>query len=374
LSAIARIALVSAELEPSGLAAYLEGLVRGHLSSHAAVAVVAAGGVLSKRLEEAGATVMLFPQLLRRFVGPLAAARAAASLYEFGAQIVHVVGTAAYPAARRLARALRLPLVVTVHEYIGRPEDLPWQPAETPLVIAVSETLRENLVNDGGVPKSRLRVAPVGIDASLYPARPPERPPSAAEGPTARKAARTSAIGCVGPLDERSGTDTFLRAASRVLGAGKDAEFVVVGTGRLERELRSLARELGVRGRVTFLGGGVRPEQILPNLDVFVMPAPREALISGILQAMACARPVVATAAGGVFAAVRDGETGFLVPPHDDAAMAEKLVTLVSDDRLRAEMGRAGRELVEREFGLEPMIRATEAVYAAAAAESRAGP
>jgi glycosyltransferase involved in cell wall biosynthesis len=147
------------------------------------------------------------------------------------------------------------------------------------------------------------------------------------------------------------------------------AEFAIAGEGPLERELRRLAITLGCRTRLAFLGGKTRPAELIPNMDVLVMPAPREALGFGILQAMACARPVVAAGAGGVFDLVRDGHTGFLVPPRDEAAIAEKTVELISNGQLASDMGRAGRELVERRFRLDAMTQATEAVYADAVAE-----
>lgn len=278
-------------------------------------------------------------------------------LYEFGAQVIHAIGVETYPAAARLARALRKPLVVTAHDFVSSEEELPWHGGAIPPVIAVCEALRENLVNDGGLPKSSVRVVPVGTDVSRYPAGLPERPG------TGSAKVGTPSVCCISPLRTGMGLDTLLRAARRVLDSGKQVEFFLLGAGPAERELRAMAGELGMRANFTFLGAGIEPVQILPSVTLFVMPAPREALISGILQAMACAKPVVAAASGGVFAAVRDGETGLLFPPGDDAAMAAALMRLLSDERLCASMGRAGRELVERDFPVEPMIRGTEAVY-----------
>ena len=171
------------------------------------------------------------------------------------------------------------------------------------------------------------------------------------------------------PLEERKGVDIFDKAARIVLDAKKDAEFFIAGAGPLEEEIRQLASDIGSRGRLTLLGSTVAAEQLMPNLDVFVLPSLREALGVSLLQAMACSRPVIATAAGGVYDVVKDGETGYLVPPGDEKALAERMIQLVGDSRLRAELGRAGREKLEASFSLEQMITKVEAAYVAASEE-----
>ena len=82
-----------------------------------------------------------------------------------------------------------------------------------------------------------------------------------------------------------------------------------------------------------------------------------------ILEAMALSRPVVATAAGGVPGIVKDGETGVLVEPEDPEALAEGMRNLLSDRQTCREIGHAALDLVDEEYGLEPMVRATEDIY-----------
>jgi glycosyltransferase involved in cell wall biosynthesis len=84
-----------------------------------------------------------------------------------------------------------------------------------------------------------------------------------------------------------------------------------------------------------------------------------------LLEAAACGRAIVAADMPGVREVVRTGDTGFLVPPHDIAALAEALAALVRDAPRRRAMGRAGRALVEREFGEEGVARQTLALYRA---------
>ena len=93
------------------------------------------------------------------------------------------------------------------------------------------------------------------------------------------------------------------------------------------------------------------------------MSSVTEGLGTSLLDAMACARPVVATSVGGIPEVVVDGETGFLVPPRDPGALAAAIGRLVSDRGLREKMGAAGRARVEAAFSAEHMVRNTLLVY-----------
>ncbi|MHC4248656.1 MAG: glycosyltransferase family 4 protein [Planctomycetota bacterium] len=362
----ARAVLVARRLEPDDVTTYAEHLLRGLVASGAAVEVLARGGEAAGRVAESGARVSLFPRLGTPLLGLFANARAAARAAAFAPQVLHAVSPGAWPAATVLSRALGLPIVVTFHDLVPRPHGLPWRPQLSPHVIALSESQRENLVNDAGVPKARVTVVPMGLDLALF----PERGGVEEDAPTPGDGA-TRVVGCIAPLEPRKGVSFFIRAAKRVTDARGDVEFIVAGSGSAEGDLRGLARELGVRDRLTFVSGDVRAAEVLQNLDVFVFPALRESFGIPALEAMASGVPVVACGSGGTFELVRDGETGYLVPPGDERSLAERILALLADDRLRRRVGAAGRETVESDFALERMVEGTLAVYERAAEEGK---
>ena len=367
---IGRLALVCGQLDATDATVYTENLVRGLNASGVIMRAVGPGGPLARRLKEAGVELTPFPLMGKSIVGGIGSVRAAQNVYSFLPDLIHATTPEAYSAAKKAAVNARVPLVVTVHEFIDGAADLPWKPGDAPLAIVPSEALRENLVNDGQMPKGHVIVVPYGLDLSIYPPRPPERPPSgSSEWGRGLNQERTTTIGCMSPLIEGKGIELFIRAAKLVLDAGKDAEFFIAGSGPKEEQFRALAHDVGSRGRATFLGSDIRPEQLMKNLDVFVSASRREALGMSLLQAMACSRPVIAAAAGGTFGVVNDGETGFLVPPGDERALADRMTQLTADARMRSEMGRAGREKLEEEFSLDQMIKQTEAAYARALEE-----
>ncbi len=374
-----RVALVSGSAGPNDATTYTTNLAKGLMASGVAVRVVAAGGALERRASAEGLDITVLPLLGKPLLGELAFARAAAALRDFGARVLHAQELSAWRLTRRLARRLGVPAVVTVQEFVARAKDLPWPEAGAPVSIVLSQALRENLVNLGGVAKGRVVVTPPGIDVpagtpgALQPTRVANaaaraRPAENAGADAAARAPRTLIVGTMSPLVEAKGIEHFVGAARLVLDSKRDVEFVVCGSGPRERGLRRLARSLDVRKRLTFLGAELGPGEILPNLDVFVLAGLKEATALSALEAMAYARPVVAFGTGGVFAVVRDGTTGVLVELHDEReraerSLAEALARLYDDPELASDMGRAGREVAEREFALDRMVEATEEVY-----------
>jgi glycosyltransferase involved in cell wall biosynthesis len=101
----------------------------------------------------------------------------------------------------------------------------------------------------------------------------------------------------------------------------------------------------------------------MKSIDLFVMSSVTEGLGSAILEAMACRRAVVGTRAGGIPEAVVDGETGLLVSPRDDHALAGAMATLLKDPVRRARMGAAGRARVEAVFSIDALVTGTLGVY-----------
>lgn len=111
--------------------------------------------------------------------------------------------------------------------------------------------------------------------------------------------------------------------------------------------------------------GGFRADAValMRNFDVFALSSTHEGLCTSLIDAMAASKPAVATAVGGVPEVVVDGETGFLVAPHDPTAMADRIVQLLRDPALRTRMGAAALKRARERFTVERMVEETVAVY-----------
>jgi glycosyltransferase involved in cell wall biosynthesis len=155
----------------------------------------------------------------------------------------------------------------------------------------------------------------------------------------------------------------FLRSAKRVKEAIPEAAFLLAGEGELKSALHALAEELGLLDSVVFLGRCEKIAELLSVSEVCVLSSKAEGFSNSILEYMAAARPVVATHVGGAAEAIREGETGYLVPPGNDELMASRLVTLLRDPAKARRMGETGRRVVEEKFSCEAQLARTEDLY-----------
>jgi glycosyltransferase involved in cell wall biosynthesis len=139
----------------------------------------------------------------------------------------------------------------------------------------------------------------------------------------------------------------------------------IAGDGPLRDRLEEKARlfRLLDEGRVRFLGHRNDVPSLLEAADLLVLPSRFEGLPNVVLEAMARSKPVVATAAPGTMEIVEPGVTGLLVPVGDRIALARAIRAVAEDSALAANLGRAGRERVERDFGLDAMIHDFDRLY-----------
>jgi glycosyltransferase involved in cell wall biosynthesis len=169
-------------------------------------------------------------------------------------------------------------------------------------------------------------------------------------------------VGSVGRLSPQKAPIDLLDAFAILAHERQDARLVLVGDGPLHDDVESHAKALGLRDRVVLAGLRRDVPDLLRAFDVFALASRWEGLPRVFPQAMAAGLPIVATRVAGAMEAVRDGETGLLVPPQDAAAFGAALLTLARQPETRRRMGEKGRALVD-EFSAESMVRQIEALY-----------
>jgi glycosyltransferase involved in cell wall biosynthesis len=156
---------------------------------------------------------------------------------------------------------------------------------------------------------------------------------------------------------------TLLHAVALVVRQQPAFRLEIAGKGPCLPELRRLTHSLGLAGHVAFLGEVHDVPGLLARGRLFVLPSLTEGISLTLLEAMARGLPVVATRAGGNPEVVQHGETGWLVPPADPAALADALLQLYGDPGRGDALGRAGRLRVERNFEVRRMVAAYEKLY-----------
>jgi glycosyltransferase involved in cell wall biosynthesis len=170
-------------------------------------------------------------------------------------------------------------------------------------------------------------------------------------------------VGVVGRLIRQKGMDVALDAFARIRGRHRDAMLVIVGEGPLRQALQQRADELGLRPQVKFAGWVDNAQTIMPAFDLMLMPSRWEGLGLAALEAMSCARPLIASNVDALPEIVVDGTTGFLVPPDDADALAAAMEAYLGRPEAAAAAGEAARRRVIECFSVARMERATREVY-----------
>jgi len=226
-------------------------------------------------------------------------------------------------------------------------------------IVHVSESERLEWLSFGIVPAERAAVVENGIDPWPYRwSEPPE--PKVALFSDGKPSYR---IGTIGLLNAAKGHDGLLRAFRRLLETYPDARLAIIGEGELRPRLEALIRELELQGRARLAGYRNDIPSALKEMDLFVFPSLWEGMPYVVLEAMAAGLPVVATDGNGSRDIVRHGETGLLVPPGDEAALARACGEVLSKPNTAAAMAREALRLVMSRYTLEGMLSRMEALY-----------
>ncbi|MDI6808904.1 MAG: glycosyltransferase [Candidatus Eisenbacteria bacterium] len=228
-------------------------------------------------------------------------------------------------------------------------------------VIAVSDSQREYLSSEEGIPLTRMKVVRNGIDLSAF--RNGDSSDSMRTELNIPKG--VPIVGCVAGLRPEKGHFILFSAAKELLSTFGDCIFLLVGSGTMSEELKSEAQRLGIASNVIFAGRRENVPELLRLMDVFVLPSLPvvETAPLSVMEAMACGRAVVATDVGSLREIVEDGATGLLVPPGDSHSLALALKSLLADSAKRKEMGRMGKERAAKEFDFARVVDETECLF-----------
>ena len=327
------------------------------------------GGGFQHKIEKEN--VAFIPVDLSRRVTPKPLTQIVRAIRRFGIDIVHSQGARADFYARvsgKLAGAahqvctLAMPVegfdVGVLKKTVYRLAD---RATETVVdrFIVVSDALRNMLIDKRGIDHHRVVRIYNGIELNRY--APGKFDPAATQ--TVSGSADEILIGCFGRLVWQKGFETLIRAIPDVLSKNAAVRFVIVGEGMDRDRLEKLAGEIGVRSRLTFTGfvGDIRPW--LSRVDIVAIPSLREGFPMITLEAMAMAKPIVATNISGIDEQLCHERSALLVPPGSVSALSEALSTLARNRDLAQALGKEARCVVEEQFSLEKTIDATKRLY-----------
>jgi glycosyltransferase involved in cell wall biosynthesis len=268
--------------------------------------------------------------------------------------VIHAHLPNAHSLAGILSRLTDTPAIATVHGRYLSMRDFEVHKLMNTNISVVAKTAYFQALTLG-VPSTKLRFIPNGIDTKIFHPAPKSNylhslikiPPEA------------PLVGFIGRLSPEKGPEMFVRVAQIAHKRLKNCHFVLVGEGQMRRELQDEIDQHDLTGHIHMVGLQRDMTKIYPCLDLVVSTSYSEAMPLVIVEAMASGLPVVATNVGGVVDIVEVGGTGLLKQPGDTEGLANDIVTLMTSNSTRMQMGEAARKRVEEKFDLSDIVAQT---------------
>ncbi len=266
--------------------------------------------------------------------------------------MLHVLQSRMAPVGLELAERWGVPYLQGVEEFQAPGTRMRLSRKWCRGIVATSTGLRDDLVRGFGIPSEVVHVVHRGI--------------ARAESVFERRLndpSRVKLIGAAGAMTHGAGFSTYLNAARRVLDAGIDAEFILVGQGEEEADLRRRADRLRISDRVTFAGDAAVGLSFWDILDVYCQPSLVPTVGRHLARALAHGLPAVASDVEGLRSLVVHNGTGLRVPPGDTNALARAILDVLADRALAVRLGQRGRDVVSHEYDLDREVESLASLY-----------
>jgi len=349
-----KILILSGMLEYRGVGLYTLYLAeelkkRGHN-----LQVITAGGKLVDELKSRKIQVKEYPSLLKPVDGLFFCGEFVKELNNNYPDIIHMhfSHNRLDHLAGSLAQRMKRPYLMTIPNIQLLTHKLKINKKWIKNIIVTTESAREHLVNYFKTPKELIEVIYAGIDSSRI--KPVELP---------KEKNGKRIIGIIGPLEKWRGHQYFLEAGKWLVENNYDVQFLIIGEGSLEDELRRQVVKMGLQKKVVFIPSMDSYYQVLPMVDIFVFPISRMGVGITLLEAMALAKPVIVSGISDIYTLVKDGETGYYIPVDNADAIREKIIHVINTPEEALKIGQQARIFVQENFTSQKMAGRTIEFY-----------
>jgi glycosyltransferase involved in cell wall biosynthesis len=351
-----KLLILTTHFNHGGITSYIINLAKGLKNRGHHVIVGSSGGSCLKRLEDLGVSHINIPIRTKSELSPkvmISFLKLISFLREKDIQIIHSQTRVTQVLGAWLSFFGGIPFVSTCHGFFKPRLSRKIFPCWGKYVIAISQPVKEHLVNDLKVKERCVKVIYHGIDSERFKLYVQERP----------KINDSPVVGIIARLSDVKGHQYLIRAFKKVLAEIPHAKLLIIGEGPLKKELENLTRELNIEKSVSFMPPVDDSIRVLSLMDIFVMPSVKEGLGLSIMEAQAAGLPVVAFDVGAISNLIKNEETGILVNFADTEALAQAILSLIKDKQLAQRISQNAQQFIREKFPLEKMVEKTEEVY-----------
>ncbi|MFH1201873.1 MAG: glycosyltransferase family 4 protein [Candidatus Omnitrophota bacterium] len=360
-----RILLLATHLNFGGIAQYVCSLAgalkkRGH-----EVCAASSGGQMVEELDKQGIEHISIPIKTKSEAHPkilLSAFLLKTKIKKYNIQIIHANSRVTQVLAWYLAKLSQVKFVSTCHGFFKLRFSRRAFPCWGEKVIAISQEVKDHLVDDFNIPLDKVALIYNGIDLSKYEAQ------IINDKNSLKKEfglSRGPVIGIIARLSSVKGHKYLILAFKEILNTFPDAQLLMVGDGPSKNELTALSKHLAIDKNTYFRPSSINIVDYLFLMDVFVMPSIMEGLGLSVIEAQAAGIPVVASCIGGINSLIEDGVNGLLVPVGDYQTIAKSVILLLQDKDLANRISLEAKNRVSQRFSLGLMAEQIEDLYKA---------
>jgi glycosyltransferase involved in cell wall biosynthesis len=350
-------------LNIGGVTSYVLSLARGMKQRGHEVYVASSGGQLLPAFLSQGIGYIPIPIRTKQEVSPsvfLSFWKLRYFIKEKDIQLMHANTRVTQVLAGLLHKFCGKTYVSTCHGFFKNRLSRRLFPCWGRKVIAISEAVRDHLMRDFKIKEEDIRVIHNGIDTDKFQI---PNPKSQSQKKQELGLRDGPVIGIIGRLSDVKGHIYLIEAMKLVLEKIPQAQLLVVGEGRMKKELLALVKRLGIEKNVYFLASVADTAQVLAAMDLFVMPSLKEGLGLSLMEAEACGLAVIGSDVGGIRSLIKDGYNGLLVRPADSMALTGAILNILQDKNKAVFLGQNARDFIRQNFSAERMVSETEKLY-----------
>ena len=356
-----KILFITNYLKVGGISSYLLTLTGGLKQKGHQIYLASSGGEMEDDFIQAGVTLFKVPLKTKNEISPkilFSFWKLKKIARKLDIDLIHSHSRTTQVLGNLLGRALIKPHIFTCHGFfkpkISRRIFGCWGQR----VIAISQQVKEHLIIDFKLDEHKISVVHNGIDIQKF-------GDFSSRDNLRRKLAGQSdfLVGIIARLADVKGHIYLIQAMPKVIKNFPNTKLLIIGQGKMKKVLIRQVNGLGLKNSVLFIPEIKNTKDLLAAMDIFVMPSLQEGLGLALMEAMAQGLAVVGSAVGGIKTLIKDKLNGLLVAPADSAALAQAIITLLGDAKLRRVLGIQAREFIIANFSQEEMVDKTEFVY-----------